>query len=314
MINKYIFIIITFFLSNCQFHNNKYKEYKGFIYGTYFRIKYLSQYNYISDINKIFHNIDNSLSNYSNNSILYKINYTNCQIDVNDHFQKVFFKSKEIFKITNGAFDPTLNNYKSISNQIQHNSVNKYIGFNKIFLIKKRIFKPKGFFLDFNAITKGYVVDLICEFFNKKKIFNYIVEIGGEIRVKGKNQNHKLWQIGIEKPIINQKLGAKIIKILTLNNQAIATSGCYRNFIKYPGSKKNYSHIINYKTGLPLQNTKLVSVSIIAKDCITADAYATAFMILGIDNAKKILQKYKNIQLHALFITKNNNIFKYIYI
>lgn len=311
MLKNYLFIIICIFLINSQFKNIEFKEYQGFIYGTYFKIKYLSKKNYISYIYNIFQNIDKSLSIYSKNSDLYQINNENNNIYIDNNFKKIFLKSKEIFKITNGAFDPTLNNYKNISKRIKNNNQIKLIGFNKINLIKNKIFKPKGFFLDFNGITKGYVIDLICEFFNKKNISNYIVEIGGEIRVKGRNKNKKFWKIGIERPIENKKLGENIIISFNLNNKAIATSGSYRKFIKYPLNKNKYSHIIDYKTGLPIMNNILLSVSVIANDCMTADAYATAFMVLGIKKSKKIIKNNKNI--HAFFIYKYKNNFRSIY-
>lgn len=316
MFKNYICIILSFLLINCQFIKNKYKEHKGFIYGTYFKIKYLDNKNYISNIYNIFKNIEKSLSIYSKNSDLYKINNGNYHIHIDKNLKYIFLKSKEIFKITNGAFDPTLNNYNNISKYILNNNILiKNIGFDKINLKENRIFKPKEFFLDFNGITKGYVVDLISEFFNSKNIYNYIIEIGGEIRARGKNKNKKYWNIGIETPIQNQKLGENIIKSFRLNNEAIATSGCYRNFIKYPNSQKKYSHIINYKTGLPIPiDNKLLSVSVISKNCITADAYATAFMVLGIKNSKKIINNNKKIKLHALFIYKYKNIYKYIFI
>lgn len=143
--------------------------------------------------------------------------------------------------------------------------------------------------LDCSAIAKGFGVDIIAQLFNSKGIKNYMIDIGGEVIVNGKNPKMNAWRIGINKPIddslsVNQELQT----ILEISNVGMATSGNYRNFY-YKGGKK-YSHTIDPRTGYPVQHS-ILSSTVIARDCTTADAYATAFMVMGLDNDKSFLCK-----------------------
>ena len=148
--------------------------------------------------------------------------------------------------------------------------------------------------LDGNAIAQGQSVDYVSGFLEKNGVKNYLVEIGGEIRAKGVNQNNEFWNVGIDKPIEHSELQA----IVKLKNKAIATSGNYRKFYVENGVK--YSHTINPKTGYPAKQSVL-SASIVANDCISADAYATTCMAIGLDKSIKLLKKMKNIDAYLIY-------------
>ena len=156
--------------------------------------------------------------------------------------------------------------------------------------------------LDFSAIAKGYGSDVIANFLKSKKIYNYMVEIGGEVVCSGKNDENKIWRIGIDNPKYEQEGGQQLSQIIELNNVALATSGNYRNFyIDSNGVKR--AHTINPKTGYPVQHTML-SASVKAKDCITADGYATALMVLGFEESKKLANSLNEIEVYLIY---NNN-------
>ena len=151
--------------------------------------------------------------------------------------------------------------------------------------------------LDFNAIAQGYSVDLIAFFLESKGISNYLVEIGGEVLAKGKKENETLWSIGIEKPYSNKDSEQKLQEIINISNKAIATSGSYRKYYEENGLR--FSHTINPKTGEPSRNN-LLSVTVMADDCMTADAYATAFMVMGLEKSLLMLENNHNLQAYFI--------------
>jgi thiamine biosynthesis lipoprotein len=160
--------------------------------------------------------------------------------------------------------------------------------------------------LDCSAIAKGYGVDMVAEFLASKGIKNYLVEIGGEISARGKNPNGTEWKIGVTKPVDDSlSINQENQTVLEITDQALATSGNYRNFY-YEGGKK-YAHTINPHTGKPAQSD-ILSATVIAPSCAIADAYATAFMVLGSDKAKEILKKHP--ELKAYFILSDYNIWQ----
>ena len=231
-----------------------------------------------------------------------------------NHFLKNFDVSKEIHKKTNGYFDPSvmpLVNYwgfgykekKRIENVDDQKikSILAYVGLDKITksTSKNRVTIQKEFpasELDFSAVAKGYAVDCFGELLEKNGVNNYMVEIGGEVLAKGKNKKGKLWTIGINTP----KEGSSVRdfkEIIQIDNKALATSGNYRNYYEVKGEK--FSHTINPKTGYTERNN-LLSASIIADDCITADALATGCMSMGLEPAKKMVDSLPNVD--AVFI------------
>jgi thiamine biosynthesis lipoprotein len=169
----------------------------------------------------------------------------------------------------------------------------------KVSLVNGRLIKSnENMILDFNAIAQGYSVDLIAEMFEGKNIKNYLVEIGGEVRTKGRNQNNRIWRVGIDKPEENNMIaGADLQAIISLRDRALATSGNYRKFYVKNGIK--YVHTIDPKTGYPVVSN-LLSATVVAPDCTTADAYATAMMVVGVNKSLELLKQHK--ELDALLI------------
>jgi thiamine biosynthesis lipoprotein len=181
-------------------------------------------------------------------------------------------------------------------------SLMQYVGMKKVRLNKKhKIVKTSpGVQLDMNGLAQGYSTDIICDFLKNKGIKNYMVEIGGEVRVQGKNASGNYWRIGIDKPIDgNMDPGKMLEGIIELKNQSVSTSGNYRKFYIENGVK--YSHEIDPKTGRPARNT-LLSATVVADDCITADALATAFMVLGVEKSKIMLQQKELAGVEVLFV------------
>lgn len=233
------------------------------------------------------------------------------------HFDQVFDKSKELYKMSGGAFDPTVMplvnawgfgfEKKDDVTPSLIDSLLPLIGFDKVKYKNEEIIKDMpDIMLDFSAIAKGYGVDVLAEMLEEKGVKNYMVEIGGELRVKGHNPSQQDWQIGIEKPMEGKR---ELKSTIGLNNHAVATSGNYRNFYYKDG--KRYAHTINPQTGYPVSHN-LLSTTVIAKDCITADAYATAFMVLGLEESIKLSNQVPGILVYFIYEDENRQINTYI--
>ena len=287
----------------------------GQVFGTSYSAIYKSEINYEKQFDSLFYAINKSMSTYIPNSDISKIN-RNEDVEVDVHFKNVFKASKEIYRFTEGAFDPTIGAVVNawdfgpegkIENldSIKIAQLMEVVGLNRVGLVNGKIQKPSPVKLDFNAIAKGYGVDVIAEFLESKKVTDYLVEIGGEIRCKGINQvKQKEWKVGIETPRFDGQ--QSLLKAITLKNEAMATSGTYRKF-KIDSLGNRYAHIINTKTGYP-SKTNLLSVSVIANDCMTADAYATAFKAMGINKVKSFLEKHPELKVFLIFENENGEL------
>lgn len=314
MIKKILFLICLL-IFGCKNEQPKNIKLQGSVFGTTYSIIYDTNTDYTKQLDSLFGVINNSLSNYQDNSIISKINRGE-KVVIDFHFDKVFKTSKEIFYNTEGAFDPTIgamvnawnfgSERKIISvDSLYIDSLMQSVGFDKIFKINNEITKPKDAFIDFNAIAKGYGVDVVGEFLESKNTANYLVEIGGEVRVHGKNiEKNKEWRIGVENPNFNDE--QSILKSVQLSNKAMATSGTYRKF-KIDDNGNRYAHIIDTKTGYP-SKTNVLSVSVIADECMVADAYATAFQAMGIEKVKVFLKNHPELKVFVIFENDNNEI------
>ncbi|WP_250433046.1 FAD:protein FMN transferase [Hanstruepera flava] len=287
----------------------------GQVFGTSYSIIYESQVNYQKQFDSLFYVINQSLSTYQTNSIISKIN-RNEWTHFDNHFLTVFEASKQIYEATNGAFDPTIGAVVNAwdfgpegkivgLDSLKVDSLMLGVGFDKVELPKEKFRLPKNTFLDFNAIAKGYGVDVIAYFLSKKGISNYLVEIGGEIHARGKNaEKQKPWMVGVEMPRFDGE--QSILKAITITNQAMATSGTYRKF-KIDENGNRYSHIIDTKTGYP-SKTNLLSISVLAENCMTADAYATAFKAMGVENVQKFLKSHPELKVFLIFENKKGEL------
>ncbi|TYA84122.1 FAD:protein FMN transferase [Seonamhaeicola marinus] len=302
--------VIAFFSCEKELQNTKLS---GAVFGTSYNFIYHSDVNYQKEFDSLFYVLNKSLSTYQTNSDISKIN-KNEEVEIDDHFIKVYDTSKEIFERTEGALDPTIGNVvnawsfgaeeamKDIDS-IKIDSLMRYVGFNKT-KRKDRIIEKEhpNIYFEFNALAKGYGVDVISEFLEKKGVENYLVEIGGEIRAKGKNVEKKSpWKVGVERPHFDGN--QSILKAIRIKDAAMATSGTYRKF-KVDKDGNRYSHIIDTKTGFS-SKTNLLSISVIAADCMTADAYATAFKTMGIEKVKAFLKEHPELKVFLIFENTN---------
>ena len=282
----------------------------GEIHGTYYNIKYEYAQDIENDLLEVLDTVNQSLSTYINTSIISKINKDEKNVKLDSLFTIVFNKGQDVYKKTNGAFDmtvaPVVNAWGFGYTDSIHvdstiiDSLMKFVGFDKVRLENNFVVKDfPGIKLDGSAIAKGYSVDFVCYYLQSLGITNFLVDIGGEVRARGINNKGIVWRVGIDKPIFDTEVKERELQeIINLDNMAIATSGNYRQFYERGG--KIYSHTINPKTGYPAINDVL-SVSVLNKDCMTADAYATAFMVLGFEKAKQIVEKDSSLSAYIIY-------------
>lgn len=305
-------LVFMLLLAACQTKKGEYLKISGFAQGTTYHITYENSNNedYSTDIDSILKAFDKSLSIYDSTSIISRINNNDPSVEADDWFIDVFNKSVEVNASSGGAFDitvgPVVNAWGFGSKAVaKHDtafidSLLQYVGMEKVKLEGRKVIKKyPGVKLDVNALAQGYSVDVVCDFFKNKGIRNYLVEIGGEVRGKGTNTSDKFWHIGIDRPTDDNMPPANQLQaIIEINNKSLATSGNYRKFFVENGVK--YSHTIDPKTGFPARNT-LLSATVVCDDCITADAYATSFMVVGIEKSKEMLSKLKGIEVYFVY-------------
>nr|WP_319401460.1 FAD:protein FMN transferase [uncultured Carboxylicivirga sp.] len=310
---RYISVLLAVvLLSSCAKETSFYKN-EGLVFGTIYHFTYESEADLSDEIKEVMNEFNMSLSTYEKNSVISKIN-SNQSMETDKYFREVFNKAKEITAATDGAFDMTVaplvnawgfgfSKKDSVSNALI-DSLMQDVGMDMVELKDSKIVKQRpGIMLDASAIAKGYSVDVVSDFLESKGVTNYMVEIGGEMRVKGTNPKGVTWKVGIDKPIDDPEvLDRELQEIVSISNVALATSGNYRNF--YVKDGKKYAHTISPYNGYPVVH-QLLGVSVLAPDCMTADAYATAFMVLGVENATKIVEN--NPDLEAYFISSGTN-------
>jgi len=314
----YLTLSFLILLFSCSDNNQKMilNQNVGYVQGTTFNIKYLSSslQDYKTEFDSIFSEIDLSLSLYIDSSIITRFNKGDTLIRLDLNFLSVFNAFKKVANTTNGNFDctisPLINAWgfgatkKEKIDSFIISDLLKKTGYQKIYLKNdSTLYNPSNVQLNFDALAQGFTVDVIANFLENNNINNFLIEIGGELRAKGKNINNKNWRIGIEKPskIIDNK--NRFQTVIELKNKSVATSGNYRKF--YLENGKKYSHSINPFNGYPVKHN-LLSVTVITDKCIYADAYATAFMVMGVKKTKDFL--LQNEDLDAFLIYQKNNI------
>ena len=318
-----LFISVNFIIS-CDI-KRPYDELSGSTFGTFYNIKFFSNDENIinkKEIDSIFSMFDNSLSTYIDNSTISKVNRgENIQLD--NLFIDVFNKSKVIYNKTGGMFDPSIGNLleyygfgpdKTV-NEINSNEILlilQSVGFDKVSIVNNKLVKQNQFTkLDFNAIAKGYAVDIVGEMLESKGVNDYMINIGGEIRSMGKNHfKDSFWKIGIENPE-PKKQDDIISKKVKLNNVSIASSGNYRNYRVDPKTGIKYVHTINPINGKS-QQSNILSASVISKSCFVADAYATAMMVGNLDYIINLTENNDEIESLIIYFDSNNNLSEYI--
>ena len=289
---------------------------KGPVFGTFYTINYQSDKDYHEEIKAALQDVDDALSMFNEQSIISHINRGD-DGKANDMFMEVFNKAMEVSKETDGAFDitvaPLVNawgfGFKNgeMPTRQQVDSIRQFIGWKKVTAEGKTIKKAdRRVMLDCSAIAKGYGVDVVARLLKDKGITNFMVEIGGEIITKGISPKRVPWKIGVIKPTEDSlQTSGEYQTILNVTDKAMATSGNYRNFY-YKGGKR-YAHTIDPKTGYPVQHN-ILSATVLAKDCATADAYATSFMVMGLEGAKVILERHPELMAYLIYNDQDNNL------
>lgn len=295
---------------------------QGLAEGTSYNIIFESAVGYgIQDeIDNLISDFEDSLSVYDTNSIISRIN-RNEHVELDHYFKAVFTRAKEISEQTEGLFDISAEplfrgwgfsfeeNKKMDATTIDQ--LMQCVGMDKVWIEGNKLKKLyPNITLNANAIAKGYSADLIATLLDSKEIENYLIEVGGEIRTKGISPRGAAWMVGVDRPLDTNLIPGQDVQVtLSLTNKALATSGNYRQFYVQDGKK--ISHTINPKTGYPVNHT-LLSVTVIANDAMSADAYATAFLVAGIDDSLDLLDKIDD-DVEVLFICDEDGEFKVHY-
>ncbi len=309
-------VLIAFIALNGCAHRYQPQKifFQGEAQGTYYQVTYYDSLgrNFQTSIDSLLKDFDNSLSLWVEHSVISRIN-RNEAVDVDTLFKKVFMKSREVAERTKGKFNfcigPLVDLWGfhqqkgAVPGDDQIQEALKHIDYRMIHLEGDRLIKQDSLIrLDFNAIAQGYSVDVIASFLKKNGIHMYLIDVGGEVLAGNPKPDGSAWRVGIEKPADSSTADRQIENIIELKNKAIATSGTYRKYRIENGRKM--SHTIDPSTGYPVQHN-LLSVSVLASDAMTADAYATAFMVMGAEEAWRFLRANKDLDLEAMFITSN---------
>ena len=292
-----------------------YQHNSGNVFGTTYHISYQSDDNLEKEIEKELKVVDMEFSMFNPQSTVSLINQGKKPVLSND-FLEVYEMAQQVYQESDGAFDitvaPLVNAWgfgfknQQLPSAHQVDSLRQLIGLNHIRLTGAKghqtiRFDKPNMMLDFSAIAKGYGTDRVARMLADHGIDNFMVEIGGEVYAKGNSEKRLPWRIGVSKPVDDPTdTDQELETVLNVTNQAMATSGNYRNFY-YKGGRK-YAHTIDPKTGRPVQHS-LLSATVLAPTCTEADAFATSFMVMGLEKAQKVLEKHK--ELKAYFIYQN---------
>lgn len=293
----------------------EYLKCEGNIFGTVYHITYQSATDLADSIGAVLQEVDNSLSPFNPNSVITAINQ-NQSMQTDSRFREVFLLAKEVSAATDGAFDITVaplvnawgfgfKNKENVTDSLLR-SILEHVGIEKVSLEDEQIVKSDTcVMLDCSAIAKGYGVDAVGQYLEEKGVENYMVEIGGEVRLKGHNDKGTEWNIGVVKPDPDA-LGSQneLMEVLHLSDISMATSGNYRNFYEEGG--KRYAHTIDPHTGNPVQHS-LLSSTVLADRCAVADAYATAFMVLGLEKAQTVLKSHPELKAYFIYADEEGN-------
>lgn len=310
------FLIIGTILIIKHQHNMPYQHNRGSVFGTFYSITYQCDNDLQKEIEAELKKVDQALSMFNQESIISKVN-RNEKVELNEMFLQVITLAQKVSQDTDGAFDitvaPLVNAWgfgfktgdKPSGTSID--SLMSTVGYKKISLKGRQLFKEnKNTMLDCSAIAKGYGSDVVAAFLRKRGIDNFMVEIGGEVVTQGISEKRVPWRIGVTKPTDDSlSVDNELQTVLNVTNKAMATSGNYRNFYYKDGKK--YAHTIDPKTGYPVQHS-LLSATVLADNCATADAYATSFMVMGIEKAKGVLERHPELMAYFIYTDERGNL------
>jgi len=296
-------------------------KFGGETQGTYYAVTYYhdDSTNLQPSIDSLLKRFDSTASTYKPNSIISRMNNNDPAAKADEMFSVIFQKAIEVSEKTVGAFDitvgPLVNAWGfGLSNRLkmdQHivDSLLPLVGYQKVKLVNGKLFKEDPRIrIDFNAIAQGYAVDVVGAFLDSKGIQSYLIDIGGEVLARRTKPGGEKWSVAIELPTQNADDERKIQAVVSLQDMAISTSGSYRKFYEENGIR--YSHTIDPSTGYPVKHSTL-SVSVLAKDCMTADAYATAFMVMGVEKGKEFLKKHPKLEVYFIYTAQDGSLKTY---
>lgn len=308
---KKIFVTAFIFMLFASCHRQQKMNYSGVTQGSYFSITYFDENgrNFENEIDSIFEAVDNSVSLWNENSIIRKVN-RNEDVVVDQIFKDNFEWSRRASELSGGAFDATIGplvsawgfHYKKELEMTPEtvDSIRQLVDYRKIEIIDDKVVKANpNMTLDFNAVAQGYTADLVGKLLETNGIYNYLVDVGGEIMAHGAKPNGEEWVIGIEKPAENFDSERSVQIKINLKDRGIVTSGNYRKYIEKDGVR--YSHSINPKTGYPVPQD-LLSATIIAENATWADCLASICMLVGREKAVELLEKEKNAEAYFIYV------------
>jgi thiamine biosynthesis lipoprotein len=320
-VNFFLLLFSILLLSSCKSDSNKrvkneYFQENGEIFTTSYNIKYAFDRSLKNEITDELNRFDLSLNPFKKNSVISKVN-NNEPVELDSFFINVFKKSIEVSESSNGYFDitssPLINawgfgfqNMDSVTPELI-DSLKQFVGFEKITINNSgEVVKTDSRVqINTSAISKGYSCDVVADLLERYGIENYMIEIGGEVSAKGVNDKGVCWRIGIDKP--NDEalfIEHDLQTILSLCDKSLATSGNYRNYYMKDGKK--YAHTINPKTGYPSE-TDILGATVIANDCMTADAYATAFVAIGLEKSKEMAKALEGVEYYFIFANEDGS-------
>lgn len=310
-----ITVLLNISGSPLPIHTKQIRGFKleGFAQGTSYHITYYATDSIVhkNTIEGLFSDLDSSLSIYKPYSLINHFNNSATGIEMDEHLRKVVRRSLKIYKETDGIFDISIypvvdawgfgiRKISTVPTPEDIKNIMPCVGMSKIRIKGNRLLKGIPCLkIDVNGIAQGYSVDVLANYIESKGIHDYIVEIGGEIRLKGRKQpGGELMQIGIEQASDNDIAGQPLQKIIKVGNGAITTSGNYRKYI-LSGNKK-LSHLMDPKSGYPIDN-ELISTTVRARDAISADGYDNALMGMGLEKALSFVKKHKELEAFFIF-------------
>lgn len=315
-----LLFLFTILLISCKSSSKEaeltYYQESGEIFHTTFHIKYEYDRSVSEEIMEALQRFDDSLNPFKESSIIGKVN-NNVPVKLDSMFLKVFNKSMEVARITDGKFDitasPFINawgfGFKDMDNVTKEkiDSMKPFVGYNKIRIENGEIVKDDPRVqINTSGISKGYSCDVVAYMLQELGIKNYMVEIGGEITMKGVNEKGNCWRIGIDKPTDDSTAMRRELQIiLSICDKAVATSGNYRNYYMKDGVK--YSHTIDPQTGYPSEQN-ILGATIIADDCMTADAYATAFMAMGVEKSVEVAHTIPGLHYYFIYVKPDGKV------
>ena len=310
-----LLIVGTIFIIRQQ-QSTPYQKNAGLVFGTTYSIVYQYDKDIQEEIEAELKKVDDEFSMFNSQSLVARLNNGE-NPELTSTFCEIFELAHRVSEDTDGAFDitvaPLVNawgfgfKHEQMPTKHQVDSLRQLIGYQHVVLNNNKItMKRQGMMLDFSAIAKGYGVDVVTQLLERHDIKNFMVEIGGEITTRGINPERVPWKIGVNKPnedALNES--HELQTIINVTDKSMATSGNYRNF--YVKEGKKFAHTIDPKTGYPVQHT-LLSATVLADRCATADAYATSFMVMGMDGAKEILERHKELMAYLIFTDRKGNL------